>query len=133
MSAAQEKVLENNVVDTQKDVSASRRRPVALWRNRDFLLLISGQGVSSVGSQISLIAFPLLILALTHSPAQTGLMTALRGLPFALFSLPAGALIDRWDRKHVMILCDIGRAIALGSIPVALALHGLTYMQLYMV
>jgi MFS family permease len=91
-------------------------------------LLVSGQAVSSVGSQVSLAAFPLLVLALTNSPAQAGLMTALRGLPFALFCLPAGALIDRWDRKRVMILCDIGRAIALGSIPVAvirnLAKHG---------
>src|SRR5437868_15241751 len=87
-------------------------RPVPLWRNRDFLLLVSGQAVSSAGSQISLVAFPLLILALTNSPAQAGLMTAVRGLAFALFCLPAGSLIDRLDRKLVMILCDIGRAFA---------------------
>src|SRR5947208_2885522 len=133
MSNVPDKLQEEQFLDVEV-VAAPKQRPTKpLWRNRDFLLLISGQAVSSVGSQISLIAFPLLILALTHSPAQTGLMTALRGLPFALFSLPAGALIDRWDRKRVMILCDIGRAIALGSIPVALALHGLTYMQLYLV
>ncbi|MEO8955952.1 MAG: MFS transporter [Ktedonobacteraceae bacterium] len=107
--------------------------PRPLWRNWDFLLLVSGQAVSSVGSQISLIAFPLLILALTHSPAQAGLMTAVRGIPIVLFCLPAGALVDRWNRKHLMIFCDSGRALALGSIPIALVLGHLTYLQLYAV
>ena len=129
-------VQENSINETFNEIQEAKpyaRRPVPLWRHRDFLLLASGQAVSSVGSQISLVAFPLLILALTNSPAQAGLMTALRGLPYALFCLPAGALVDRWDRKLVMILCDIGRAIAFLSIPVALALHHLTYIQLYSV
>ena len=108
-------------------------RPVPLWRNRDFLLLMGGQAVSSVGSQVSLLAFPLLILALTRSPAQAGLITGLRSLPFALFCLPAGALVDRWNRKRVMILCDTGRALALGSIPIAFAFGELTLVQLYLV
>jgi predicted MFS family arabinose efflux permease len=108
-------------------------RPVPLWRNRDFLQLMGGQAVSSVGSQVSLLAFPLLVLAITHSPAQAGLIAALRGLPYAIFVLPAGALIDHWDRKRVMILCDSGRALALGSIPVALILGHLTIVQLYLV
>ncbi len=106
---------------------------VPLWHNRDFLLLWSGQGISAIGTQISQFAFPLLILALTHSPAQTGLITALRGLPYALFSLPAGALVDRWNRKLVMILCDAGRAIALASIPLAFAFGWLSIVQLYIV
>jgi MFS family permease len=133
MSPAQNKLQEDQALDVEEVVAASPRRSKPLWRNRDFLLLVSGQAVSSVGSQVSLIAFPLLILALTNSPIQTGLITALRGLPFALFCLPAGALIDRWDRKRVMILCDIGRAIALVSIPVALVFGHLTYIQLYTV
>src|SRR5215472_8753302 len=92
-------------------------RPASLWHNRDFLLLWSGQIVSAVGSQVSLIAFPWLILAVTGSPAQAGLIAAMRTLPYILFGLPAGALIDRWNRKRVMILCDTGRALALLSIP----------------
>ncbi len=89
--------------------SRSKTRPdtipsPSLWRNRDYMLLWSGQLVSSVGGQVSQLAFPLLILALTHSPAQAGLAGALRALPYLIFSLPAGALIDRWDRKRVMIL-----------------------------
>lgn len=115
---------------TQED-GANEQRTVPLWRNRDYLLLISGQGVSSIGSQISLIAFPLLIFALTHSAAQTGLITAVRSIPYVIFTLPAGAIVDRVDRKRLMIFCDTGRALALGSIPIALALGHLTYLQLY--
>src|SRR5438045_8878527 len=95
MSTAQNKLQKDQALDDEEAYVSRPRRPVPLWRNRDFLLLVSGQAVSSVGSQISLVAFPLLVLALTNSPAQAGLMTALRGLPFALFCLPAGALIDR--------------------------------------
>ncbi len=104
-----------------------------LWRNRDFLLLWSGGVVSAIGSQVSQLAFPLLILSVTGSPLQAGVMSALRGLPYALFALPAGALVDRWDRRRVMILCDALRALALGSIPLAWALGWLSLPQLYAV
>ena len=120
----QEEVVETHSV-------ASRRIP--LWRNRDYMLLWSGQIVSSVGTRVSQLAFPLLVLALTHSPALAGLIGALRGLPYALFILPAGAMVDRWNRKRVMILCDAGRAVALGSIPVALLLGHLTIALLCIV
>jgi MFS family permease len=115
-----------------EQVGASKRS-VPLWRNHDYVLLWSGQMISSVGSRVSMLAFPLFVLALTHSPAQAGLIGAMRGLPYALLILPAGALVDRWNRKRVMILCDIGRAIALGSIPIALVLGRLTIAQLYVV
>lgn len=108
-------------------------RPKSLWRNRDYLLLWSGQAVSSVGAEASQLALPLLILSLTHSPAQAGFAGALRSLSYLLLGLPAGALIDRWDRKRAMILCDAGRALALGSIPLALVLDRLTMAQLYLV
>lgn len=104
-----------------------------LWRNTDYMLLWSGQVVSSVGTQVSQLAFPLLVLALTHSPAQAGLIGAIRLLPYVIFSLPAGALIDRWDRKRLMILCDAGRAVSMASIPLAMLLGHLTLVQLYIV
>lgn len=87
--------------------------------------------VSLTGTGISQLAFPLLMLALTHSPAQAGFVGALRGLSFIVLSLPAGALVDRWNRKRVMIVCDIGRGLAMVSIPVAFLAGHLTIVQLY--
>jgi MFS family permease len=86
-----------------------------------------------VGTQVSQLAYPLLMLALTDSPAQAGFLSAARTIPYLLLGLPAGALVDRWDRKRVMIVCDAGRALALGSIPLALAFGWLTLAQLYAV
>lgn len=106
-------------------------RPVSLWRNRDYLLLWSGQAVSTLGSGVSGLAYPLLVLSLTHSPAQAGIVAAIFGLPYLLISLPAGAYVDRWNRKRVMIICDTIRAINIGSIPVAAALGHLSIVQLY--
>src|SRR5947209_7112764 len=93
--------------------------PRSIWRNRDYLLMWSGQIVSAVGSRVSQLAFPLLMFAVTHSPAQAGFLSAARGVAYAVCMLPAGALVDRWNRKRVMILSDAGRALALGSIPIA--------------
>ena len=124
------------------DISADVRAPLeveqarsypSLWRNRNYMLLWCGQLLSNIGSQVSQMAFPLLVLAITGSPAQAGIVGALRGLPFVLFCLPAGALVDRWDRKRVMLFCDAGRALVLASIPVALWLGGLSFLQLCLV
>ncbi|HUY77797.1 MAG TPA: MFS transporter [Ktedonobacterales bacterium] len=105
----------------------------SLWRNRDYLLLWGGQTISSIGGGISQIAFPLLALLITHSPAQAGLLGALRSLCYSVLVLPVGALADRWNRKTVMIVCDSGRALALASILIAAALGHLTLLQLYLV
>ncbi|MCC6628743.1 MAG: MFS transporter [Chloroflexi bacterium] len=114
-------------------IAPAAERPVPLWRNRDFNLLWSGQIVSTLGTQVSLVAFPLLLLAVTGSPAWAGLLGALRGLPFVLLALPAGALVDRWDRRRLMVVCDIGRALALGSVPLALALGHVNLLHLALV
>lgn len=107
--------------DTFEPADQALQPSSSLWHNRDFLILWVGQIVSIFGTQVSMLAFPLLILAITHSPAEAGLIGALRGLPYAVLLLPAGALVDRWDRKRTMILADAGRFLALGSIPLALA------------
>jgi MFS family permease len=103
------------------DDSAAGRMRVAepLHRNRDFMLLWSGQLVSALGSAITTVAFPLLVLALTGSPARAGLVGFVGTLPFLLFQVPAGGLIDRWDRRRAMLVADGVRAVALGSIAAA--------------
>jgi MFS family permease len=110
--------------------TVDRPGPVPLWRNRDFVLLRSGQAISVLGSRISYLAFPLLVLSLTGSPGQAALVGFLNTLPQLLFNLPAGVYVDRWDRKRVMIVCDTGRTIAMGSIPLTLALGRLSMAQL---
>ena len=116
---------------TGKRNPRSSSPPQSLWHNRDYLLLWSGQALSDIGGALSDLAYPLLVLAVTHSPGQAGLVAALHALPATLFSLLAGALVDRWDRRWVMVASDIGRAICLASIPVAYALGCLTIWQLY--
>jgi MFS family permease len=115
------------------NVSGEGARPVApsLWRHSDFLLLWGGQALSDIGGAVSLLAYPLLVLALTHSPTQAGFVAALRALPAMLLSLPAGALVDRWDRRRVMLICDLVRALSIVAIPVALGFGALTIWQLY--
>jgi MFS family permease len=121
--------LPDNSTDERRPLSSSQ--PKSLWRNRDYLLLWSGQALSDIGGAVSELAFPLLVLAVTHSPAQAGFVAALRALPATFFSLFAGVLVDRWDRKWVMLVCDTGRALNLASIPVAYAFGHLTIWQLY--
>lgn len=103
----------------------------ALWRNPNYMLIWGGQTLSALGSSVSGIAFPLFILALTHSPAQAGIAGALRAVPYVLLSIPAGALVDRWNLRAVMLACDSGRAVVLGSIPVTLWAGYLSVGQLY--
>lgn len=97
------------------------------------MLLWGGQVTSTLGKATTSVVYPLLILALTNSPVAAGIAGALRSIPYLIFSLPFGALIDRWDRKRVMILCDIGRGVAVLSIPITLAFDVLTVWQIYAV
>jgi hypothetical protein len=63
-----------------------------LRRNREFLLLWSGQAISQLGSQVSRVAYPLLVLAVTGSPAKAGVVAFARNVPVAALALPAGML-----------------------------------------
>jgi predicted MFS family arabinose efflux permease len=101
--------------------------PVPLSRNRDFLLLWWGQAISTLGSRMSQLAYPLLVLELTGSASRAGLVGFVDTVPLLLFYLPAGALVDRWDRKRVMLVCDAGRGIALGAVAVLLVAGDLPY------
>ena len=76
--------------------------------------------VSTLGSHAAGIVYPLLVLALTGSPETVGWVTALRSTPFVLLCLPVGAMVDRWDRRRVMLVCDVGRFFVVGSLPLAM-------------
>jgi len=94
---------------------------VPLRRNRDFVLLQVGQALSTVGSEASGIAYALLVLALTNSPAKAGLVGFARLVPWVLFALPAGVVVDRVNRKWLMIVSDVVRVVALATLGVAAA------------
>ncbi len=104
------------------DTKVIPQPPGSLWRNRDYLLLWLGQTVSSLGTSCTQFAFPLLIVGLTRSIAAAGLAYSLGQLPYVLLSLPAGALVDRWPRKRVMIICTFCLMVFVASIPLVLFL-----------
>jgi MFS family permease len=105
-----------------------------LWRHPDFLRLWSGQTISQLGSQVSGLALPLAaILVLDASAFEVALLAAIEFLPFLLFALPAGVWIDRLRRRPILIVSDLGRAVALLSIPIVYAFDALTMGQLYVV
>jgi MFS family permease len=109
--------------------------PALLRESRGFRTFFAGQAVSLVGDQVSLIALPLIgVLALHASPAQMGYLTSAALLPNLLFSLHAGAWVDRRGRRRqTMIAADLGRAALLATVPVAYAFDALTFAQLYAV
>src|SRR5437764_6215115 len=94
--------------------------PEKLSRNRDYRFLWGGQVVSETGFSTTMIAFPLLVLGLTGSAAQSGLVLGAVAVAQLVAGLPAGALVDRWNRKRIMLSCEAAQAVAAASLVVAL-------------
>src|SRR5919204_4284559 len=91
-----------------------------LWHHASFRNLWLGQTVSLFGSQITGLALPLTAaLVLGASPSQMGLLFTLQAAPSLLVSLFAGVWVDRVRRRPVLIAADLGRALLLGSVPLA--------------
>jgi MFS family permease len=100
--------------------------PPPLGQNRDFRVLLTSQAVSALGDAVSFTALPLLVLALTGSGLMMGIVGALSMLPDLFFGMVAGALADRSDRKRMMFLADLGRALLTALIPLSVLLGGPT-------
>lgn len=116
--------------------ATEKPRPQSVIRNPDFVKVWTAQTISVFGSQISGLAIPLVAaLVLKVDPFAFALLGTIEMLPFILFTLPAGAWVDRLRRRPIMITGDIGRAIVLASIPVVYAVNPawLTIWQLYVV
>jgi MFS family permease len=107
----------------------TREPAVPLRRNRDFMLLQIGQLLSSAGTSSTSIAFPLLVLALTHSPAKAGIVAFARSLPSVLFALPAGLAADRWSRRRLMIAADGVRVLAIGGLAATILLDRIPFWE----
>jgi MFS family permease len=114
-------------------LSSAPRRP-GLIRHPDFLKLWTAETISQFGTQVSLLALPLIAATILDVPPfEFALLATLEFLPFILLSLPAGVWVDRLRRRPILIITDIGRAIALFSVPVAVFFDVLTIEQLYVV
>ena len=94
--------------------------PSGLWRNRDFRIVLVGQGLSALGDAVTFTALPLLVLFLTGSGVQMGIVGVLQMLPDLVFGLPSGALADRWDRRRILIAADAARAVLTALIPLSM-------------
>jgi len=94
------------------------------------MLLQIGQLLSSAGTSSTSIAFPLLVLAVTHSPAKAGIVAFARSLPSVLFALPAGLAADRWSRRRLMIAADVVRVLAIGSLAATILLDRVAFWQI---
>lgn len=101
-----------------------------LRRNRDFLLLWSGAAVSFLGTRVTGVSYPLIVLWHTDSPLVMSVVSFAALLPLLLVQLPAGVLVDRWDRRRLMALCETGRFLALGSVALTLAAGRFSAVQL---
>jgi MFS family permease len=95
--------------------------PTPLFRNRNYNILWSSHFLSEFGSEITFIAFPLLILAVSGSPLQMGLVASVLAAARMVANVPAGVLADRVDRKKIMLGCQAVRVVSMASLVLALA------------
>ncbi|MET7575520.1 MFS transporter [Streptomyces sp. NPDC005492] len=108
------------------------RRKSLLARNRPFLLLWSGESVSLLGNEISVVALPSLsVLVLGTGAVGVGALVALQWLPFVLLAPIMGVFTDRLRRRPMMQVANVARCLVLGSLPLAAVLGHLTLMHLY--
>ncbi len=106
----------------------------SLLRHPDFLKLWTAETVSVFGTQVTLLALPLVAATILNvTPFEFALLGTIEFLPFIFLSLPAGVWVDRLRRRPILIVGDLGRAISLISIPIAFYFDVLTIWQLYAV
>jgi MFS family permease len=89
--------------------------------------------LSTIGSESTAIAYPLLVLAVTHSPAKAGIVGFMRILPWALFGFAAGVVTDRLPRRRVMLTGDVVRVGLMASLVAAIAIGRITFVQIVVV
>ncbi len=98
---------------------------------RDYRLFLTSQAISNLGSSFTVFALPLLVFRLTGSAVNLALTTAAGFLPYLLFGLVIGAMVDRVDRRRAMIATDIARAVTISAVPVLAASGALTIWWVY--
>jgi MFS family permease len=116
-----------------KGASPERATPVGS-DGRDFGLLWAGQATHRIGTEIINLALPLLaVLVMSGTALQVSAIVAVAYLPSLLLGLPAGVLVDRWERRTVLVTADFGRCVVLGSIPLLVWLDAISFPILYVI
>ena len=109
----------------QVAATISRPADLPLRRNRQFQTLWAGSAAAALGLNVADVAYPLAILAVTGSPAETGLFAAVQALGMIVAGLPAGQLVDRRSPRTVLIIAETGRALVTAAVAVAVVLGAL--------
>lgn len=103
------------------------RLPPAFWR------LLSASGLSNVADGVLMVALPLVAIQLTRSPVVIAGLSVIATLPWLVFSLVAGALVDRSDRRRVLVVSNLGRGVVAIGLVAAVMLDGMSILLLYVV
>ena len=128
--------IPGDISKAASEVMGVRRQSpyLRLARNRNFSLLWVGQLVSLLGEKIHQVALGFLVLRATGSPVEVGITFAATALPNIVFGPLAGALVDRWDRRLTMMMCDFVRAALVLAVPFAIMVHvGLVYLAAFLI
>ncbi|MFD6565113.1 MFS transporter [Micromonospora profundi] len=123
----------DDAVTVTEPPGAPAHRAAKLTRNRDFLLLWTGSGLSALGARATSIGYTLLVYWSTGSATAASLVTFAALLPNLVAQLPAGALVDRWNRRTTMLLCTAGRILGVGSVAAVVLLDAVWLPHLMVV
>jgi MFS family permease len=107
--------------------------PPLLRASPDFRRALFGDLASALGSATSAVAYPLLVLSLRGTTLQAGAVAAVSLSTRLVLRLPAGQLVDRWNRRIVMLSADLVRMVAVASIPLSALLTRPQFAQLVVI
>lgn len=114
--------------------TATRAPTPSIWLNHDFLRLWSGETIAQLGAQITQLALPLLVLATPGtSAAEVGLVTAMQTAPVLCVTPFAGVLIDAFDRRRILLVANVARAVALSLVPLLVLTDNVTVPALALI
>src|SRR5437868_3995572 len=99
----------------------------SLWRNRDYRRFRTALLVSELGSKLTYVAYPLMVLHLTGNLAETGLVATCGLIAATASLLPGGHLADRVGRRSLMVAMDLVRLVVVGTVPLSYVLGHLYY------
>lgn len=112
---------------------ARKRMRSGVFLHRWFRLFVGSVGLTSVGSEVARLAMPLLVLDLTQSLGAAALLRVVQMVPYVLFGAPAGALIDRVDKRRLLLWCNVASAALMAIVPLSVTFGAFSLELLYVI